>query len=120
MSGRDCAERRRVAAAGNFRRGGIRIAACGAVVLAHAAGEDAVYPGRAGVCHGDRDGQLRAAGARGARVPGGPVGIEIEGDVGRLEQLLVSSHQRSGISEQWLVVRESSSVLLTTSLWPLV
>ena len=76
------AQRRRVAAAGNFRCGGVGAAACGAAVVAYASGENAGDAGRAGVRHCAGHGELRTAGAGGARVSGRSVGIEIEGDVG--------------------------------------
>ena len=86
VSGGHRAQRRRVAAAGNFRCGGVGAAACGAAVVAYASGEDAGYAGRAGVRHGAWHGALRTAGAGGARVSGGSLGIEIESNVGGVKK----------------------------------
>ena len=75
----------------------------GAAVVADASGKDAGDAGRAGVCHGARHGGLRTAGARGARVSGGSVGIEIEGDVGGMRA--VASGQMSVVSSRKIGLR---------------
>src|ERR1700692_3495310 len=110
MPGWDRVEWWRIAAAGNFRWGGISFAASSAAVMAYAAGKNAGVFGGAGICHTARHGALRTSGARRTWVSRGSVGIQVEGAAGGVKAVG---------GDQWSVVSKISVVLLAAEHWSL-